>query len=38
MDKGGVEYIHNGMLLSHKKEQTIAICDDMDGAREHNTK
>ena len=31
-------YIHNGILLSHKKEQTNAICDNMDGTRDSHTK
>ena len=30
-------YIHNGILLSHKKEQN-AICSDMDGMRDSHTK
>ena len=24
-------YIHNGILISHKKEQNFAICSNMDG-------
>ena len=31
MDKEDVVYIHNGILLSHKKEQNSAICRDVDG-------
>ena len=27
-------YIHNGVLLSHKKEQNNAICSNMDGTRD----
>ena len=27
-------YIHNGILLSHKKEQNNAICSNMDGLRD----
>ena len=26
-------YMYNGILLSHQKEQNLAICNDMDGAR-----
>ena len=26
-------YIHNGILLSHKKEQSNAVCRDVDGPR-----
>ena len=33
-----VTYIHNGILFSHKKEWNLAICNDMDGAREYNAK
>ena len=38
MDKEGVIYIHNGMLLSHKKEWNNAICSNMDGPRDYHTK
>ena len=31
MDKEDVVYIHNGILLSHKKWWNLAICDNMDG-------
>ena len=37
MDKG-VVYTHNGILLSYKKEWNLAICNNMDGAREYNAK
>ena len=30
-------HIHNGILLSHKKEQNNAICSNMDGPRDHHT-
>ena len=30
--------IHNGILLSHKKEGNIAICSNMDGPRDNHTK
>ena len=29
--------IHNGILLSHKKEQNNAICSNMDGTRDSHT-
>uniref|UniRef100_A0A8D0S019 Uncharacterized protein n=1 Tax=Sus scrofa TaxID=9823 RepID=A0A8D0S019_PIG len=31
-------YTLNGILLSHKKEQTNAICSNMDGTRDSHTK
>ena len=31
MDKEDMVYIHNGILLSHKKEWNFAICSNMDG-------
>ena len=31
-------YVYNGILLSHKKEWNLAICHDMDGARQYNVK
>ena len=31
-------YIHNGILLSHKKEQNNAICSNMNGTRDSHTK
>ena len=34
--KSGV-YIHNGILLSHKKEHNNAICGNMDGTRDSHT-
>ena len=37
MDKEDMVCIHNGILLSHKEEWNIAICKDMDRAREWNT-
>ena len=36
MDKDLV-YVHNGILLSHKKEQNAAIHHNMDGPRDYNT-
>ena len=38
MDKEDVVYICNGILLSHKKEWNIAICNNMDGPKEYHTK
>ena len=31
-------YIHNGILLHHKKEQNNAICSNIDGTRDSHTK
>ena len=31
-------YTHNGMLLSHKKEQSKAICSNMHATRDSHTK
>ena len=36
--KKDVVYIHNGILLSHKKELNNAICSNMDEPREYHTK
>ena len=33
MDKKDVVYIHNKILLNHKKEQNWSICRDLDGHR-----
>ena len=30
--------MYRGILLSHKKEQSNAICSNMDGPRDHHTK
>ena len=30
-------YIHNGILLSHKKEQNNVLCSDMDGPKDCHT-
>ena len=38
MDKEDVAYIHNGILLRHKKEWNLAICNDMNETREYNVK
>ena len=29
---------HNGILLGHKKEGTLTLCNNMDGTGEHYTK
>ena len=34
MDKEDMAHIHNGTLLSRKKEQNCAICRDVDGPRD----
>ena len=31
-------YLYNGVLLSHKKEWSNAICSTMDGPRDYHTK
>ena len=36
MDKENVVYTYNGILLSHKKEWDLAICNNMDGSRGYN--
>lgn len=36
-EKKNVVYIHSGILLSHKKEQNNAICNNMDGTRDPHT-
>ena len=33
-----MEHIHNGILLSHKKEWNNAICSNIDGPRDYHTK
>ena len=37
MDKEGVIHIHNGILLSHYKEQNWVICRDVNGPRDYRT-
>ena len=37
MDKEDVVHIHNGILLSQRKEQNNAICSNMDGPRDCHT-
>ena len=31
-------HTHSGILLSHKKEWNVVICNNMDGPRDHHTK
>ena len=38
MNKEDVVYIHNGILLSHKKEWNNDICSNVDGLRDYHTK
>ena len=38
LDLEEVVYTHNGILLSHKKEQNDAICSNMDGTGDSHTK
>ena len=38
MDKEYVVYRYNGILFSHKKEENLAICNNMDGPWGHYTK
>ena len=38
IDKEDVVYIHNGILLSHKKEGNNTICSNKDGPRDYHTK
>ena len=38
MDKEGVVHIHNGILLSHKKELNNANCSNIDATRDYHTK
>lgn len=33
-----VVYIYNGILLKHKKEYNLALCDNMDGPTGYNAK
>ena len=38
MNKVEVVHVHNGILLSHKKELNNDICSNMDGSRDYHTK
>ena len=35
MDKRDVAHIHNGILLSHRKELNLGICNNMNGATDY---
>ena len=35
VDKTTMVYLHNGILLGRKKEESFTICDCMDGPGEH---
>ena len=37
MEKEGVIHMHNGILLSHRKEWNSVICGDMDEPRDYQT-
>ena len=38
VDKTTMGYLHNGILLGHKKEENFTLCDSMDGPGEHYAK
>ena len=38
MDKEDVVHMHNGISLSHEKEQNWVICRDVNGPRDYHTK
>ena len=38
IDNEDVVHIYNGVLLSHQKEWNNAICSNMDGLRDYDTK
>ena len=38
LDKTTMAHLHNGILLSCKKEESFTLCDSMDGPREHYAK
>ena len=38
MDKIAVMYLHDGILLSYKKDGNLALCYSMDGPGEHYAK
>jgi len=38
MEKEEAVHIHNGILLSHKKEWNNTICNNIDGPRDYHTK
>ena len=38
VDKTTVGHLHNGILLSHEKEENFTLCNSMDGPGEYYTK
>ena len=38
VDKTTMGQLHNGILLGHKKEENVTLCDSMDGPGEHYVK
>ena len=38
VDKTTIGHLHDGILLSQKKEENLALCDSMDGSGEHYAK
>ena len=38
VDKTTMRHVHNGILLGHKKEENITLCNSMDGQGEHYAK
>ena len=38
MDKTAMVHLHNGILLSHKKEVNLTFCNGMEGPREYYAK
>ena len=38
VDKTTMEHLHNGILLNHKKEENVTLCNGMDGHGEHYVK
>ena len=38
VDKTTRGHLHNGILLGHKKEETVILCNSMDGPGEHYAK
>ena len=38
VDKTTMGHLHNGILLSHKKEGTLTLCNSMDGPGAHYAK
>ena len=38
VDETTMGHFHNGILLSHKKEENFTLCDSIDGPGEHSAK